>query len=512
MMMCKASVSAYEEFFQQKEPAMSWSILTQVHLVLSLFSLCILTLIPSVSLFAAQFKVGAASEFKNALGNAKPGDEIVINNGTYQNWDRIEIPSEGTESAPITIRAESPGQVIFTGNNNEFILTGTYIVLKGLKFINRTLNDNQADGIVWFKGAQYSRLTDCIFDNIASERVIAINRQNSGREANYNRIDHCEFRNITSQIVYIWVNGDGKAVGTRIDNNYFKDNQYLSVGDSTIRIGSYREYSDFDTGTIIESNVFINCISDGNLFHHKASGILHRNNYFEKSSNITLRQGNSNIFEQNLFIDIIDKGTGVIRIIGKDHRIVNNVFIGNSNTKKAITLEYGSGDEIEHYETPSGCLIANNTIVAIDQIGISIGEKKYADSNTGIRNKAPYNNMFTNNIISMNKGKLINVIDSPNNQISHNLLHATALANVGTKGDNAILADPKFVAATDLDYQLQANSPAIDEGQTMPSVTVDFAAKPRPNGMAYDIGAFEFQAAILKQPQPPTQLSISILP
>jgi hypothetical protein len=37
------------------------NILTQVRLVFSLFSLCILTLIPSVSLFAAQFTVGTAA-------------------------------------------------------------------------------------------------------------------------------------------------------------------------------------------------------------------------------------------------------------------------------------------------------------------------------------------------------------------------------------------------------------------------------------------------------------------
>jgi hypothetical protein len=40
-------------------------------------------------------------------------------------------------------------------------------------------------------------------------------------------------------------------------------------------------------------------------------------------------------------------------------------------------------------------------------------------------------------------------------------------------------------------YRLGNGSPAIDAGLTIPSLTVDLAGVSRPQGIGYDIGAFE---------------------
>jgi hypothetical protein len=42
------------------------------------------------------------------------------------------------------------------------------------------------------------------------------------------------------------------------------------------------------------------------------------------------------------------------------------------------------------------------------------------------------------------------------------------------------------------DYHLALNSPAIDKGQTLPSVTVDLEGKHRPTGAASDMGSYEY--------------------
>ncbi len=52
--------------------------------------------------------------------------------------------------------------------------------------------------------------------------------------------------------------------------------------------------------------------------------------------------------------------------------------------------------------------------------------------------------------------------------------------------------DPKFVDASLFNFALQAGSPAIDAGVTLSYVTNDFLGTGRPQGAAYDIGAFEF--------------------
>jgi hypothetical protein len=61
-----------------------------------------------------------------------------------------------------------------------------------------------------------------------------------------------------------------------------------------------------------------------------------------------------------------------------------------------------------------------------------------------------------------------------------------------TLSNNLDNIDPKLVNALGVDFQLVSGSPAIDAGVTLPYVTNDFLGTTRPQGAAYDIGAFEF--------------------
>jgi len=84
--------------------------------------------------------------------------------------------------------------------------------------------------------------------------------------------------------------------------------------------------------------------------------------------------------------------------------------------------------------------------------------------------------------------------------VDHNMYY-----NCGTNGftglteTNKLVADPLFVGGANPDvndYKLQSNSPAIDAGiSTAPTVTDDYWGTPRPQGSAYDIGAYESAAS-----------------
>ncbi len=74
---------------------------------------------------------------------------------------------------------------------------------------------------------------------------------------------------------------------------------------------------------------------------------------------------------------------------------------------------------------------------------------------------------------------------------SHNLVY-----NAGgypARDTGCVNADPRFVNAAALDFRLQPGSPAIDAGEST-GIGSDYLGISRPQGRAYDIGAYEFAA------------------
>ncbi len=72
---------------------------------------------------------------------------------------------------------------------------------------------------------------------------------------------------------------------------------------------------------------------------------------------------------------------------------------------------------------------------------------------------------------------------------SNNLLYGAGTApNYLTA---SVTGDPLFLAASSDDFHLTANSPAVDKGKAT-SATSDIDGNPRPQGSAFDIGAYEY--------------------
>src|SRR5687768_6717466 len=65
---------------------------------------------------ATEYFVSSAGQIATAMQSAQPGDILTMLDGTWTN-QRIQFAGNGTSAAPITLRAQTPGQVLLNGNS-----------------------------------------------------------------------------------------------------------------------------------------------------------------------------------------------------------------------------------------------------------------------------------------------------------------------------------------------------------------------------------------------------------
>ena len=101
---------------------------------------------------------------KEAITNARAGDEIVLKEGTYTNIE-IQFFGEGSKENPITLRAETPGKVFIEGKSN-LRIGGKYLIVKDLYFRN---GYTPTKYVIRFKIddekiAFHSKVTNCVIE------------------------------------------------------------------------------------------------------------------------------------------------------------------------------------------------------------------------------------------------------------------------------------------------------------------------------------------------------------
>jgi hypothetical protein len=218
--------------------------------------------------------------------------------------------------------------------------------------------------------------------------------------------------------------------------------------------------------------------SPGNLFDHldvydfpgSAFEFYNANGLGAGANNNILR--NSRIHDDRH--NVSGQRHSAIVITYSGNRIYNNLIYNiKSDGASCIGISVYSGDATEVY---------NNTVYNVEGIGIRVDPDQYT---AVIRNNIAYQNS-TGNYVNSGTGTIAS--------------------------NNLFTADPMFGNASAANFQLRTGSPAIDTGLTIPIVTTDMAATPRPQGGAYDIGAYEYGSQTTVSapvpPPPPTGLRI----
>jgi hypothetical protein len=190
---------------------------------------------------------------------------------------------------------------------------------------------------------------------------------------------------------------------------------------------------------------------------------------------------------------------GGLYLWDSDVALDRNVIAGNDTGTWTAAWRPGGG----LYITGIGAVTLTNNLI-LHNVGGSCGDGVYA----GIDWPPAGPVRLVNNTIVANGANGVGVHSYANLELQNNVIagHAVGLSTfwafTGTlaadtnlfwnasdpiTGSNAIRQDPHLTA----DYHPGVGSPAVDQGLTIPWLTVDLEGEPRPQVGGYDLGAFE---------------------
>lgn len=446
---------------------------------------------------ATEFNVANPAEVRKAIKAVHPGDTILLTDGTWRDVT-IEIEANGAPDQPITLRAHHPGRTFLTGQSR-IRLGGSHLVVDGLCF-----KDGHAEGghVVAFrtdddKPARHCRLTNTAF----------IDYNPPSREAHSywvslygvsNRVDHCRFegKNDGSPTLTVWV--DDPPNYHRIDHNQFLRRPPLGRnGGETIRVGDSK-HSMQNSRTLVEDNYFHDCSGESEIISNKSCENVYRHNTFvECQGALVLRHGNRCRVEANWFLGHHRSDTGGIRIIGEDHRVINNYLDSLAGTDFVSAMPVVNGipnSKLNEYFQVKRAVVAFNTLVNCRQsitLGAGVGERN--------RSEPPLDCLFANNLIVSSHSPLIRVEDEPLGlRWEGNLWHGARLGLPATEGLGE--CDPLLVRDADDIWHPARESPVIDAAcGVFPEVFEDILGRPR--GHQKDVGCSEFGAGGPRHPR-----------
>lgn len=378
--------------------------ITVRQITLSLSLVLLLAAVGCTPIKPGEIRVQDQAEFEQAVANAKPGDVIKLANGTWKNFE-ILFTGTGEADRPIRLTAETKGKVFITGQSN-LSLAGEYLEVSGLIFKDGYTPTLQVISYRRNKEhlANHSRVTEVVIDNFSNPERFEADYW-VAMYGRHNRFDHNHLEGKRNKGVTMAVRLDSEASQEnhhRIDHNYFGPRPVLgSNGGETLRIGT-SHYSLSDSFTLVENNYFDRCDGEVEIVSVKSgSNQLRGNLFFESKGTLTLRHGDNNIVEENIFLGGRVDHTGGIRVINKGQIIRNNYLEGLTGYRFGGSLVVMNGvpnSSINRYHQVVNAQIENNSMINNEHIQLAAG----SDAE---RSATPVDSQFTSNLIVNDNGR-----------------------------------------------------------------------------------------------------------
>ena len=361
--------------------------------IITLFLLLLLATVGVKEVMATEYIVSYAFEINN-LPPLQPGDVVIMKDGVWNNQE-VVFKGIGTDDNPITLRAETPGQVVLTGTST-LDIAGEYLVVESLKFL---YGKSSGSLIEFRRGSELAH--HCRLTNVTMKDYNPDNKSTDSKWVSlygtYNRVDHCSFSgktNIGTTLV-VWM--DEIPDYHLIDHNYFGPRPELGEnGGETIRIGT-SSWVEYASNTIVENNLFEECDGELEIISNKSVGNHYRYNTFRNCNGLlTLRHGSYCKVYGNFFFGGANKYSGGVRIIGEGHEVFNNYMqdLNGTSYRAAISLVNGIPDSpVSGYYLVKKAKVGFNTIVNCRQ-PFAIGAGK-----DGSKTLPPEDSYIVNNLV-----------------------------------------------------------------------------------------------------------------
>ena len=448
-------------------------IVSLYHIVLTSFISVLIGCNPVVT----DIIVNTSDELEKAISNAKPGDNIVLTNGTWTDV-RIRFTGNGTETKPIRLSAETPGKVFIEGES-DLKFGGEYLIASGLYFRNGYTPSNS---VVEFRINDDTIANHCILTNSVIENYNQLSRDRADRWVQfwgrYNQLDHCYLTGKSNRGPTVRVDIRGNESIKNYHQIVFNHFGYRppkgGPSAETIQLGnSFTSMS--PSNTMVANNLFERCNGEVEVISSKTNFNEFRNNVFYKSEgSLVTRHGNYCIVDGNYFIgDDNSENIGGIRIIGTGHWITNNYFynLRGKNFRSPLAVMNGiPRSPLNRYIQVTDVVIAHNSWINCVSpwqfgVGSNVSQKDVLPPSE-IRSARPVRTTVANNIIYNQSGDSnplvehdeIDGINFKNNIISNQGVEFKPIDGLNTTSlEMAATNDMIFVPKTDLnDFELFA--------------------------------------------------------
>jgi poly(beta-D-mannuronate) lyase len=367
-------------------------------IIKSTISISLLCTLFSVQAIAEDWLVDSPIAYTKVAPNLQPGDNVILADGTWNNFE-ILFKGEGTKQKPITLKAQTKGKVFLTGQSN-LRLAGKHLVVSGLVFKDGYTPSSEVISFRQNKNelAFHSRVTEVVIDNYSNPDRFESDYW-IGLYGQYNRFDHNHLvgkRNKGVTVAVRLTSKESQENYHKIDHNYFGPRpMFGSNGGETLRIGT-SHHSLTNSFTTVENNYFDRCNGEVEIVSVKSGkNKILNNTFFESRGTLTLRHGNGNLIENNVFFGNGVDHTGGIRVINRDQIVRNNYLEGLTGYRFGSGLTVMNGvpnSSINRYHQVVNAQIKNNTLVNVEHVHLAAG----SDAE---RSAVPKNSIIKSNLI-----------------------------------------------------------------------------------------------------------------